>query len=121
MTSASCGSITLGGDTGGGSPPPSEDQPVDQPVIEPSDLSITCLGTTLDNAVPAGGTVTPVFQVENPTNTDLTAEVEAVVDGRSAGRFSVDVPGGGATSGRQRIRLEQTGERQIGFRIVSVA
>ena len=131
MTSASCGTITLGGDTGGGGGGGTggggggggggTEPPVDQPVIEPSDLSITCLGTTLDNAVPAGGTVNPVFQVENPTSTDLTAEVEAVVDGRSAGRFSVNVPAGGATSGRQRIRLEQPGERQIGFRIVSVA
>jgi len=114
-----CGAVTVEGDTGGGGG--GDEPPVDQPVIEPSDLSITCLGTTLDNAVPAGGTVNPVFQVENPTTTDLTAEVEAVVDGRSAGRFSVNVPAGGATSGRQRIRLEQTGERQIGFRIVSVA
>ena len=117
-----CGAVTVEGDTGGEGGGGGGDQPpVDQPVIEPSDLSITCLGTTLDNAVPAGGTVNPVFQVDNPTSTDLTAEVEAVVDGRSAGRFSVDVPGGGATSGRQRIRLEQPGERQIGFRIVSVA
>ena len=108
--------VTTGGGGGGGDEPP-----VDQPVIEPSDLSITCLGTTLPSTVDAGGTVNPVFQVDNPTSTNLTAEVEAVVDGSSAGRFSVDVPAGGATSGRQRIQLEQTGERQIGFRIVSVA
>jgi len=114
-----CGAVTVEGDTGGGGG--GDEPPVDQPVIEPSDLSIVCLGTSVTDSVSAGSTINPLFQVENPTNTDLTAEVEALVDGQSAGRFSVDVPAGGATGGRQEIRLEQTGERQIGFRIVSVA
>jgi len=119
--------ITLGGETSSGSDPTTgggSDTPEDnvtQPAVSADDLTIGCLSTTLDSSVPEGGTVNPLFQVTNPTQSNVTAEVETLVDGRAVGTTSVTVPANSTTSSRQQIQLIEAGERDIGFRVVSVS
>jgi len=115
-----CGSVDVASDTGPGTPP-GEEPPVDQPAITPDDLSISCLGSTLDPSVQSGGTVNPLFTVSNPLASDVTATVQVLVDGRQAGTTQVNVPGGGRASGRVTVQLTQPGTREVSFRIDSVS
>jgi len=118
MTSDSCGSITIGGDTGDGGG--GDRPPVDQPVISPGDLSINCLSTTLDDTIRAGFTTNPLYNVTNFANADVRATIAAVVDGQQVATDQVDIPEGQTASARIPIRFDTPGTYDVGFEVTSV-
>jgi hypothetical protein len=114
-----CGSVDVASDTGPGTPP-GEEPPVDQPAITPDDLSISCLGSTLDDSVRVGFSTNPLYNVTNFANADVRATIGVIVNGQQIDSDQVDIPQGQTASGRVPIRFDEPGTYDVGYEVVDV-
>jgi len=119
MTTASCGTITLGGDTSGGGGGGGGGD-VTQPVISPDDLSINCLSTTLDDTIRAGFSTNPLFNVTNFAAADVRATIAITANGRQVDTTQVDISQGQTASQRISIRFDQPGTYDVGYEVTDV-
>jgi len=112
MSSDSCGTITLGGSTDDGS--------VDQPVIGPDDVSISCLATSVSGAVDVGDRVSPLYSVTNFAGVDVRVTVAITANGREIDSEQIDIPQGQTGSSRLPIVFDSPGDYDVAFKVTDV-